>query len=185
MKHYHESLAHLKYGSIIDLITSVLVARHEERISRIIFPDAQNVQLNRSASRNHAPSNQTVPPVALPFERWGIDFYGPMVETKWQNLEEVGQARSAANVRTKAQAEACEKQNGFDENTRILLQSWRYGEDETPRSTKLEFNWKDLTMLSMLASRNLLDYDSRRVFDFQTLLTRPILHHGWLQYRQC
>ncbi|KAH9249182.1 hypothetical protein BASA81_013143 [Batrachochytrium salamandrivorans] len=26
-----------------------------------------------------------VPPVALPFERWGIDFYGPMVETKSGN----------------------------------------------------------------------------------------------------
>ncbi|KAH9270161.1 hypothetical protein BASA83_007678 [Batrachochytrium salamandrivorans] len=48
MKHYHESLAHLK-----------------------------------SASRTHAPLPiRPVPPVALPFERWGIDFYGPMVETK-------------------------------------------------------------------------------------------------------
>ncbi|KAH9263564.1 hypothetical protein BASA83_013011, partial [Batrachochytrium salamandrivorans] len=44
MKHYHESLAHLK---------------------------------------THAPLPiRPVPPVALPFERWGIDFYGPMVETK-------------------------------------------------------------------------------------------------------
>ncbi|KAH9270158.1 hypothetical protein BASA83_007673 [Batrachochytrium salamandrivorans] len=40
-------------------------------------------QLNRSASRTHAPLPiRPVPPVALPFERWGIDFYGPMVETK-------------------------------------------------------------------------------------------------------
>ncbi|KAH9247948.1 hypothetical protein BASA81_014407 [Batrachochytrium salamandrivorans] len=44
MKHYHESLAHLK---------------------------------------THAPLPiRPVPPVALPFERWGIDFYGPMMETK-------------------------------------------------------------------------------------------------------
>ncbi|KAH9272536.1 hypothetical protein BASA83_005350 [Batrachochytrium salamandrivorans] len=36
-----------------------------------------------SASRTHAPLPiRPVPPVALPFERWGIDFYGPMVETK-------------------------------------------------------------------------------------------------------
>ncbi|KAH9263224.1 hypothetical protein BASA83_013410 [Batrachochytrium salamandrivorans] len=34
-----------------------------------------------------------------------------------RNLEEVGQARSAANVRTKAQAEAMRKRSGFDENT--------------------------------------------------------------------
>ncbi|KAH6597131.1 hypothetical protein BASA50_004672 [Batrachochytrium salamandrivorans] len=37
-----------------------------------------------------------------------------------RNLEEVGQARSAANVRTKAQAEAMRKRNNFDENTRII-----------------------------------------------------------------
>ncbi|KAH9244883.1 hypothetical protein BASA81_017692 [Batrachochytrium salamandrivorans] len=34
-----------------------------------------------------------------------------------RNLEEVGQARSAANVRTKAQAKAMRKRSGFDENT--------------------------------------------------------------------
>ncbi|KAH6564938.1 hypothetical protein BASA60_010098 [Batrachochytrium salamandrivorans] len=43
----------------------------------------------------------------------------------------------------KAQAEAMRKRNGFRrEHSGLLLQSWRYGEDETPRSTKLEFNWK-------------------------------------------
>ncbi|KAH9246803.1 hypothetical protein BASA81_015654 [Batrachochytrium salamandrivorans] len=34
-----------------------------------------------------------------------------------RNLEEVGQARSAANVRTKAQSETMRKRGGFDENT--------------------------------------------------------------------
>ncbi|KAH9269766.1 hypothetical protein BASA83_008242 [Batrachochytrium salamandrivorans] len=34
-----------------------------------------------------------------------------------RNLDEVGQARSAANVRTKAQAEAMRKRNGFDQDT--------------------------------------------------------------------
>ncbi|KAH6581414.1 hypothetical protein BASA60_002439 [Batrachochytrium salamandrivorans] len=43
-------------------------------------------QLDQSASRIHAPLPiRPVPPVALPFERWGIDFYGPMVETKSGN----------------------------------------------------------------------------------------------------
>ncbi|KAH9269329.1 hypothetical protein BASA83_008550 [Batrachochytrium salamandrivorans] len=51
-----------------------------------------------------------------------------------RNLEEVGQARSAANVRTKAQAEAMRKRNNLDENT------------------------PDYT--SKLAIWNLLDYDS-------------------------
>ncbi|KAH9246266.1 hypothetical protein BASA81_016187 [Batrachochytrium salamandrivorans] len=36
-------------------------------------------QLDRSSSGIHAPLPiRPVPPVALPFERWGIDFYGPM-----------------------------------------------------------------------------------------------------------
>ncbi|KAH6597038.1 hypothetical protein BASA50_004797 [Batrachochytrium salamandrivorans] len=55
-RHYHESLAHLK------------------------------CQLNQSASGIHSPLPiRPVPPVALPFERWGIDFYGPMAETKSGN----------------------------------------------------------------------------------------------------
>ncbi|KAH9273597.1 hypothetical protein BASA83_003927 [Batrachochytrium salamandrivorans] len=40
-------------------------------------------QLDQSASGVHSPLPiRPVPPVALPFERWGIDFYGPMVEAK-------------------------------------------------------------------------------------------------------
>ncbi|KAJ1332481.1 hypothetical protein BSLG_008783 [Batrachochytrium salamandrivorans] len=43
-------------------------------------------QLNQSASGIHSPLPiRPVPPVALPFERWGIDFYGPMAETKSGN----------------------------------------------------------------------------------------------------
>ncbi|KAH9268810.1 hypothetical protein BASA83_009095 [Batrachochytrium salamandrivorans] len=227
-------------------------------------------QLNRSASRTHAPLPiRPVPPVALPFERWGIDFYGPMMETKsgskylitcidyatrwvlakpvremteaavatflyelmmtygapfeiisdrgksflaegiseferensirhlattpyhpqtngmvermhamlghglttlvadkrdrWddlmpldeiermeensefiaRNLEEVGQARSAANVRTKAQAEAMRKRNNFDENTSDYY--FKVGDMVKMKHhdrQKLEFNWK-------------------------------------------
>ncbi|KAH9270401.1 hypothetical protein BASA83_007395 [Batrachochytrium salamandrivorans] len=178
------------------------------------LPDAPNAQLNRSASRTHAPLPiRPVPPVALPFERWGIDFYGPMVETKsgtdkrdrWdeylpqvllairtrthavtgyspfyllfgthprlpndetpprsslmpldeiermeensefiaRNLEEVGQARSAANVRTKAQAEAMRKRNNFDENTSDYY--FKVGDMVKMKHhdrQKLEFNWK-------------------------------------------
>ncbi|KAH9247725.1 hypothetical protein BASA81_014653 [Batrachochytrium salamandrivorans] len=43
-------------------------------------------QLNQSASGIQSPLPiRPVPPVALPFERWGIDFYGPMAETKSGN----------------------------------------------------------------------------------------------------
>ncbi|KAH9272529.1 hypothetical protein BASA83_005339 [Batrachochytrium salamandrivorans] len=78
-----------------------------------------------------------------------------------RNLEEVGQARSAANVRTKAQAEAMRKRNNLDENTPDYY--FKVGDMVKMKHhdrQKLEFNWKGLTMLSMWASRNLLDYDS-------------------------
>ncbi|KAH9269021.1 hypothetical protein BASA83_008894 [Batrachochytrium salamandrivorans] len=65
-----------------------------------------------------------------------------------RNLEEVGQARSAANVRTKAQAEAMRKRNGFDKHIGLLLQSWRYGNlldyDSAGSSTSNAVNQADL-----------------------------------------
>ncbi|KAH9262985.1 hypothetical protein BASA83_013704 [Batrachochytrium salamandrivorans] len=83
MKHYHESLAHLKYGSIIDLITRRFWWPDMKKDLKDYIARCPECQLNRSASRTHAPLPiRPVPPVALPFERWGIDFYGPMMETK-------------------------------------------------------------------------------------------------------
>ncbi|KAH9271473.1 hypothetical protein BASA83_006326 [Batrachochytrium salamandrivorans] len=233
---YHESLAHLKYGSIIGLITRRFWWPSMKHDIKDFISRCPQCQLNQSASGIHSPLPiRPVPPVALPFERWGIDFmvqwqklspgtagqgddrvcvavflydlmmtygapfeiisdrgksflaegidlferenkirhlattpYHPqtngMVERmhamlghglttltnesrdRWdeflpqtllalrtrthaieqmeensefiaRNLEEVGQARSAANVRTKAQAEAMRKRSGFDENT--------------------------------------------------------------------
>ncbi|KAH9246304.1 hypothetical protein BASA81_016167 [Batrachochytrium salamandrivorans] len=83
MKHYHESLAHLKYGSIIDLITRRFWWPDMKKDLKDYISRCPECQPNRSASRTHAPLPiRPVPPVATPFERWGIDFYGPMVETK-------------------------------------------------------------------------------------------------------
>ncbi|KAH9262519.1 hypothetical protein BASA83_013782 [Batrachochytrium salamandrivorans] len=231
MKHYHESLAHLKYGSIIDLITRRFWWPDMKKDLKDYISRCPECQLNRSASRTHAPLPiRPVPPVALPsnagesismdqwwrqrvavieFERensirhlattpyhpqtngmvermhlcsdWANNF-GSRQRDRWdeylpksfwlfglgltllldflailfiiwntpstphdetpprsslmpldeiermeensefiaRNLEEVGQARSAANVRTKAQAEAMRKRNNFDENTSII-----------------------------------------------------------------
>ncbi|KAH9270587.1 hypothetical protein BASA83_007175 [Batrachochytrium salamandrivorans] len=65
--------------------SSFLVAVHEKDIKDFISRCPQ-CQLNQSASGIHSPLPiRPVPPVALPFERWGIDFYGPMAETKSGN----------------------------------------------------------------------------------------------------
>ncbi|KAH9253410.1 hypothetical protein BASA81_008605 [Batrachochytrium salamandrivorans] len=65
----------------------------------------------------------------------------------------------------------CENETDFDEkHSGLLLQGWRYGEDETPRSTEIRVQLEgSLPCCRCWPSRNLLDYDSRRVFDFQTL----------------
>ncbi|KAH9274081.1 hypothetical protein BASA83_003725 [Batrachochytrium salamandrivorans] len=153
-RHYHESLAHLKYQGL-----------------HFRCPQCQ---LNQSASGIHAPLPiRPVPPVALPFERWGIDFYGPMAETKSGTGElrvhcsELGgswQARSAANVRTKAQAEAMRKRSGFDENTPDYY--FKVGDMVKMKHhdrLKLEFKWKGpYHVVDVGHPGNLLDNDSSR-----------------------
>ncbi|KAH9263062.1 hypothetical protein BASA83_013620 [Batrachochytrium salamandrivorans] len=84
--HYHESLAHLKYGSIIGLITRRFWWPTMKKDIKDFISRCPQCQLNQSASGIHSPLPiRPVPPVALPFERWGIDFYGPMAETKSGN----------------------------------------------------------------------------------------------------
>ncbi|KAH6601294.1 hypothetical protein BASA50_001687 [Batrachochytrium salamandrivorans] len=84
--HYHESLAHLKYGSIIGLITRRFWWPSMKKDIKDFISRCPQCQLNQSASGIHSPLPiRPVPPVALPFERWGIDFHGPMAETKSGN----------------------------------------------------------------------------------------------------
>ncbi|KAH9264896.1 hypothetical protein BASA83_011562 [Batrachochytrium salamandrivorans] len=79
MKHYHTSLAHLKYGSIIDLLLRRFWWPSMKKDLKDFIARCPECQLDRSSSGIHAPLPiRPVPPVALPFERWGIDFYGPM-----------------------------------------------------------------------------------------------------------
>ncbi|KAH9262783.1 hypothetical protein BASA82_000194 [Batrachochytrium salamandrivorans] len=86
IRHYHESLAHLKYGSIIGLITRRFWWPTMKKDLKDFIARCPQCQLNQSASGIHSPLPiRPVPPVALPFERWGIDFYGPMAETKSGN----------------------------------------------------------------------------------------------------
>ncbi|KAH9264967.1 hypothetical protein BASA83_011479 [Batrachochytrium salamandrivorans] len=86
MKHYHTSLAHLKYGLIIDLLLRRFWWPSMKKDLKDFIARCPECQLDRSSSGIHAPLPiRPVPPVALPFERWGIDFYGPMAETKSGN----------------------------------------------------------------------------------------------------
>ncbi|KAH9271470.1 hypothetical protein BASA83_006323 [Batrachochytrium salamandrivorans] len=75
MKHYHTSLAHLKYGSIIDLLLRRFWWPSMKKDLKDFIARCPECQLDRSSSGIHAPLPiRPVPPVALPFERWGIRF---------------------------------------------------------------------------------------------------------------
>ncbi|KAH9244123.1 hypothetical protein BASA81_018508 [Batrachochytrium salamandrivorans] len=54
--------------------------------------------LNRSASRTHAPSIRPVPPVALPFERWGIDSMDQWWKQEWHEFERENSIRHLATT---------------------------------------------------------------------------------------
>ncbi|KAH9270324.1 hypothetical protein BASA83_007665 [Batrachochytrium salamandrivorans] len=72
MKHYHTSLAHLKYGSIIDLLLRRFWWPSMKKDLKDFIARCPECQLDRSSSGIHAPLPiRPVPPVALPFERWG------------------------------------------------------------------------------------------------------------------
>ncbi|KAH9264245.1 hypothetical protein BASA83_012259 [Batrachochytrium salamandrivorans] len=81
-----------------------------------------------------------------------------------RNLEEVGQARSAANVRTKAQSEAMRKRGGFDENTPDYF--FKVGDMVKMKHherLKLEFRWKGpYHVVDVGHPGTYLDYDSSR-----------------------
>ncbi|KAH9262992.1 hypothetical protein BASA83_013712 [Batrachochytrium salamandrivorans] len=107
MKHYHESLAHLK-----------------------------------SASRTHAPL--PIRPVLLSHfpsnagESTSMDQWW-----KQRTARKLVKHDQQQNVRTKAQAEAMRKRNGFDENTPII--NFKVGDMVKMKHhdrQKLEFNWK-------------------------------------------
>ncbi|KAH6574156.1 hypothetical protein BASA60_005665 [Batrachochytrium salamandrivorans] len=79
---------------------------------------------NRSASRTHAPLPiRPVPPVALPFERWGIDFYGPMVETKMASFlaEGISEFERENSIRHLATTPYHPQTNGMVERMHAML----------------------------------------------------------------
>ncbi len=80
MKRFHEGLGHLKYGSIIGLIKR-----------RYWWPDMDNdvkrhirtcreCQLDATSETPDLPVTP-IPSMGLPFERWGIDWIGPLPTT--------------------------------------------------------------------------------------------------------
>ena len=86
IERFHQQLVHLKYDSIIDLLARRYWWPGVKKEVKDYIAGCPQYQLSRSASEVHAPTPlQPVPPVALHFERWRIDFVGLPQETKTGN----------------------------------------------------------------------------------------------------
>ncbi|KAI3655544.1 hypothetical protein MP638_007198, partial [Amoeboaphelidium occidentale] len=82
-KRFHDHLGHLKYDSIIDLIKRRYWWPSMDRSIKDFIARCPECQLDRSANSVHSqPPLRPLPPVALPFERWGIDFVQNLPLTK-------------------------------------------------------------------------------------------------------
>ncbi|KAH6601591.1 hypothetical protein BASA50_001449 [Batrachochytrium salamandrivorans] len=85
-KRFHDGLGHLKYDSIYDLVSR----RHWWPTLKQDLKDylrrCPRCQLDQSSNSTYAATPiRPVPSVAIPFERWGLDFIQDLPETKSGN----------------------------------------------------------------------------------------------------
>jgi transposase InsO family protein len=86
MERFHQGLGHLKYGSIKELITRRFWWPSMEKDMIDFIRNCPQCQLAASSNVVHArPPVQPLPPVAIPFERWALDFVGPLTVTAQGN----------------------------------------------------------------------------------------------------
>ena len=89
LKRYHEYLGHLASKSILPLIDRHFYWPTLERDLKDFVASCPRCQLNKSSPRSISNSLKEplkpVPPVALPFERWGLDFIQNLPTTKKGN----------------------------------------------------------------------------------------------------
>ena len=86
VQRYHDFLGHLKFGSIAAIIKERFWWEQMDHTIKDFIKRCPICQLNRSSAKVHAiPPNRPLPPCALPFERWGVDFVGPFPLSKNQN----------------------------------------------------------------------------------------------------
>jgi transposase InsO family protein len=86
LKRFHDGLGHLRFDSIKDLIKQRFWWPAWSEDVRHYIAACPQCQLDQSINSTHAqPPVRPVPPVALPFLRWGVDFMQDLPETKSGN----------------------------------------------------------------------------------------------------
>jgi hypothetical protein len=85
LKRFHEGLGHLKLDSIKDLFSKRYWWPNWLFDLKIYIRNCPECQLDESNSKETSTPLRPIPPVGLPFERWGIDFIQDLPETKSGN----------------------------------------------------------------------------------------------------
>jgi transposase InsO family protein len=86
MQYFHETMGHLKVDSIKDVISRRWWWPDLKQDLKRFINSCPLCQLNSSNTGIYAPRPiNPLPPVALPFERWGMDFVGPLPTTNKSN----------------------------------------------------------------------------------------------------
>ncbi len=79
----HKGLAHLKTGSLLEIFKQRFWWPGMEADIRQFIDRCPECQLNKSNTSTHVqPQLRPIPPVPLPFQRWGLDAVQNLVETK-------------------------------------------------------------------------------------------------------
>jgi hypothetical protein len=83
VREYHEALGHMAADSIVELLERRVWWPGMQQYVTEVTRQCRICQLFRSdSSSTHPAPIRPIPPVALPFQRWGIDFVGPLPESR-------------------------------------------------------------------------------------------------------
>jgi RNase H-like domain found in reverse transcriptase/Reverse transcriptase (RNA-dependent DNA polymerase)/Integrase zinc binding domain/Retroviral aspartyl protease len=86
IKRYHETLGHMACDSILPLLKRRFWFPKMDDAVKSFIQECSTCQHNRSDASSARPAPlRPIPPAALPFERWGMDFVGPFPESKSGN----------------------------------------------------------------------------------------------------
>ena len=86
IKRFHDTLGHMGLASILPLIRRRFWFPKLKETVRNFIRECDICQRNRSDSSSASPAPiRPIPPSGMPFERWGMDFVGPLPESKSGN----------------------------------------------------------------------------------------------------
>lgn len=86
IKQFHDTLGHMGLDSILPLIRRRFWFPKLKDAVKKFIRECQICQRNRADSSSASPTPlRPIPPSGMPFERWGMDFVGPLPESKSGN----------------------------------------------------------------------------------------------------